>query len=349
MYKTFIRPVLFRFSAESAHWFTFLVLRVVQAFPFGLKILSAFFHNRHKETAREVFGLKFSSPVGVAAGLDKDAEVFDALGALGFSFVEIGTVTPVAQPGNPAPRLFRLVDDHSLINRMGFNNKGVEEAVARLKKRRTDVIIGGNIGKNKVTPNEKAVDDYLKCFDALYPYVDYFAVNVSSPNTPGLRELQQKEPLMRLLSELQARNAKVPARKPILLKIAPDLNDDQLDDIIEIVQETAIDGVIATNTTVGREMIFKTPTRRVERIGQGGLSGALLTERSTEVIRYLHDRSGGAFPIIGVGGIMSPEDAIEKLEAGASLVQLFTGFIYEGPALVGRINKAVAQWMKSQA
>lgn len=292
--------------------------------------------------------MKFPSPVGVAAGLDKDAEAFDALGALGFSFVEIGTVTPLPQPGNPAPRLFRLVDDHSLINRMGFNNRGVEAAVKRLKKRRTDVIIGGNIGKNKVTPNEEAVSDYLKCFDALYPYVDYFAVNVSSPNTPGLRELQQKGPLTEILSALQLHNSACPARKPILLKIAPDLTDDQLDDIIEIVADTHIDGVIATNTTISREMIFATPMPRVERMGGGGLSGSLLTERATEVIRYLHERSGGAFPIIGVGGIMTPEDAIEKLEAGASLVQLYTGFIYEGPPLVGRIDKAVEKWLENK-
>ena len=345
MYKALIRPILFRFSPEKAHTFTFFVLRVAQKIPFGLAILSALFSRKRPALAKEVFGIKFPSPVGIAAGLDKDAQAFDALGALGFSFVEIGTVTPLPQPGNPAPRLFRLVADHSLINRMGFNNSGVEEVVKNLRKRRTDVIIGGNIGKNKVTPNEDAVSDYLKCFDALYPYVDYFAVNVSSPNTPGLRELQQRGPLTEILSALQAHNSSREARKPILLKIAPDLTDEQLDDIIEIVAETHIDGIIATNTTISREMIFATPMRRVERMGAGGLSGSLLTERATEVIRYLHDRSGGAFPIIGVGGIMTPEDAIEKLEAGASLVQLYTGFIYEGPALVGRIDKAVEKWM----
>lgn len=348
MYKAFIRPILFRFSPEKAHAFTFFILRIAQKIPFGLRIMSALFSRKRPALTREVFGMKFPSPVGVAAGLDKDAEAFDALGALGFSFVEIGTVTPLPQPGNPAPRLFRLVDDHSLINRMGFNNCGVEAAVKRLKKRRTDVIIGGNIGKNKVTPNEEAVSDYLKCFDALYPYVDYFAVNVSSPNTPGLRELQQKGPLTEILSALQLHNSACPARKPILLKIAPDLTDDQLDDIIEIVADTHIDGVIATNTTISREMIFATPMPRVERMGGGGLSGSLLTERATEVIRYLHERSGGAFPIIGVGGIMTPEDAIEKLEAGASLVQLYTGFIYEGPALVGRIDKVVEKWLENK-
>ena len=347
MYKTFIRPLLFRFSAERAHGFTFTLLRMAQAFPFGLRLLSLCFRRRPAGLSRKVFGIDFPTPVGIAAGLDKDAEAFDALGALGFSFVEIGTVTPLAQPGNPAPRLFRLVADHSLINRMGFNNRGMEQAAARLKKRRTDVIVGGNIGKNKLTPNEQAVLDYVKCFETLYPHVDYFAVNVSSPNTPGLRDLQQREPLTRILFELQRCNSRRPVRKPILLKIAPDLTDDQLDDIIGIVMETHIDGVIATNTTVSREMIFATPARRVEQIGAGGLSGALLTERSTEVIRYLHERSGGAFPIIGAGGIMTPEDAIEKLEAGASLVQVYTGFIYEGPVFARRIVKALDAWQKA--
>lgn len=342
MYKTFIRPVLFRFSPEKAHAFTFFMLRIAQAIPFGLRLLSAFLAPRPAPgLSRRVFGIDFPTPVGIAAGLDKDAEAFDALGALGFSFVEIGTVTPLPQPGNPAPRLFRLVADHSLINRMGFNNRGAGSAAERLKKRRTRVIIGGNIGKNKITPNDQAVSDYLKCFDALYPYVDYFAVNVSSPNTPGLRELQQRGPLTEILSELQRCNDLRPVRKPILLKIAPDLSDDQLDDIIEIVAQTRIDGVIATNTTIDREMFFHTPSERVKQIGGGGLSGALLTERSTEVIRYLHERSGGAFPIIGVGGIMSPEDAIEKLEAGASLVQVYSGFIYEGPTFARRIVRAL--------
>lgn len=348
MYKTFIRPLLFRFSAERAHGFTFALLRMVQALPFGLRILAWMFRRRPEGLSRTVFGIDFPTPVGIAAGLDKDAEAFDALGALGFSFVEIGTVTPLPQPGNPSPRLFRLVADHSLINRMGFNNQGAARAAKRLKKRRTDVIVGGNIGKNKVTPNDQAVSDYVKSFETLFPYVDYFAVNVSSPNTPGLRELQQRGPLTEILSRLQSCNAAHEKRKPILLKIAPDLTDGQLDDIIEIVKETRIDGVIATNTTVSREMILATPARRVERIGAGGLSGALLTERSTEVIRYLHERSGGAFPIIGVGGIMTPEDAIEKLEAGASLVQVYTGFIYQGPSFARRIVRALDAWQKKR-
>lgn len=346
MYKTFIRPLLFRMNPERAHAFTFSCLKTLQKMPFGLALASLFFRKKDPRLEREVFGIKFPSPVGVAAGLDKDAEVPDALGALGFSFVEIGTVTPEPQPGNPSPRLFRLPEDKALINRMGFNNQGAKAAAGRLAKRRTRVIVGGNIGKNKVTPNAQATSDYLKCYDALYPYVDYFAVNVSSPNTPGLRELQDKEPLEALLTALQKKNASMPAAKPVLLKIAPDLTDDQLDDIIEIVGNTGIAGVIATNTTVSREMILSTRADKVEAMGAGGLSGMPLSERSTEVIRYLHERSGGRFPIIGVGGIMSPDDALEKLDAGASLVQVYTGFIYEGPAFVKSINKAILKASK---
>ena len=346
MYKTFIRPLLFRMNPERAHAFTFSCLKALQKMPFGLALASLFFRKKDPRLEREVFGIKFPSPVGVAAGLDKDAEVPDALGALGFSFVEIGTVTPEPQPGNPSPRLFRLPEDKALINRMGFNNQGAKAAAGRLAIRRTRVIVGGNIGKNKVTPNAQATSDYLKCYDALYPYVDYFAVNVSSPNTPGLRELQDKEPLEALLTALQKKNASMPAAKPVLLKIAPDLTDDQLDDIIEIVGNTGIAGVIATNTTVSREMILSTRADKVEAMGAGGLSGMPLSERSTEVIRYLHERSGGRFPIIGVGGIMSPDDALEKLDAGASLVQVYTGFIYEGPAFVKSINKAILKASK---
>ena len=293
-----------------------------------------------KRLEREVFGLKFSNPVGLAAGLDKDAKLFDELGIIGFGFVEIGTLTPKGQPGNDKPRLFRLKPDSGLINRMGFNNEGVDAAVARLKKRKTKIIIGGNIGKNKVTPNEEATSDYEKCFEALFDYVDYFVVNVSSPNTPNLRELQDKAPLTALLSRLKELNAQKKDPKPILLKIAPDLTDPQLDDIIDIVKATKIDGVVATNTTVSREGL-KTPPAVLHSIGMGGLSGKPLTKRATEVIRYLHTKSGGSFPIIGVGGIHSAEDALEKLDAGATLVQLYTGFIYEGPKLITRINKAL--------
>jgi dihydroorotate dehydrogenase len=264
----------------------------------------------------------------------------DELSTLGFGFIEIGTLTPKAQPGNEKPRLFRLPKDEALINRMGFNNGGAAAAADRLKKRKSRVIVGGNIGKNKLTPNEEAVSDYLACFETLYAYVDYFAVNVSSPNTPGLRALQEKEPLLHLLNSLQQANQRKTKRKPILLKIAPDLTDDQLNDIIDIVRESKIDGVIATNTTISRESL-STAAGEVEAIGMGGLSGKPLTKRSTEVIRYLKTKSNNAFPVIGVGGIHTAEDAIEKLEAGADLVQVYTGFIYEGPAIVKNICSAL--------
>lgn len=286
-------------------------------------------------------GLHFKNPVGLAAGLDKDALVIDELSAFGFGFIEIGTVTPKPQPGNDKPRLFRLKKDQALINRMGFNNSGVKEVAARLRKRKSGIIIGGNIGKNKVTPNEEAVNDYLTCFEELHDTVDYFVVNVSSPNTPGLRELQEKEPLKKLLGTLQKENLRKKKPRPILLKIAPDLTDFQLDDIVEIVKETGIEGIIATNTTIDRSGLH-TSDQELEKIGAGGLSGKPLTIRSTEVIRYLYQRSGGSFPIIGVGGIHSPEDALEKLQAGASLIQIYTGFIYEGPGLIKRINKLLS-------
>lgn len=289
---------------------------------------------------REVFGLKFKNPVGLAAGFDKNAEYIQDMARLGFGFIEIGTVTPKPQPGNDKPRMFRLVSDKALINRMGFNNQGADVAAGRLKrlKERNGLIIGGNIGKNKVTPNEEAVNDYIYCFNSLFDYVDYFVVNVSSPNTPGLRELQEKEPLMKLLQTLQDLNHTKYMQRPILLKIAPDLTNSQLDDIVEIVKETQIAGVIATNTTIERSGLTSDPKLVQEA---GGVSGAPLAKRSTEVIKYLADKSGRAFPIIGVGGIHSAEDALEKLAAGASLIQVYTGFIYEGPALVANICKGL--------
>ena len=287
-----------------------------------------------KRLEREVFGLKFKNPVGLAAGFDKDAKLYKELSNLGFGFIEIGTLTPKGQEGNPKKRLFRLKEDSGIINRMGFNNGGVLEAVERLKKNNGQVLIGGNIGKNKVTPNEEATSDYEICFNALYDYVDYFVVNVSSPNTPGLRELQDREPLTKLLQTLQDLNTTKPKQKPILLKIAPDLTDDQLLDIIGIVNDTKIAGVIATNTTISRDGLLSE-----NKVEVGGLSGKPLTKRSTEVIRFLSEKSNKSFPIIGVGGIHTAEDAIEKLNAGASLVQLYTGFIYEGPQLIKDINK----------
>lgn len=298
------------------------------------------FAKKHPKLERELWGIKFPNPVGLAAGFDKDARWVDELSTLGFGFVEIGTVTPRPQPGNDKPRLFRLPQDEALINRMGFNNQGAEVAAERLRQRKSNIIIGGNIGKNKVTPNEEALSDYEKGFDALYDVVDYFVVNVSSPNTPGLRELQDKEPLMKILNRLMQMNKQKGNPKPLLLKIAPDLTDAQLNDIVEIVSSTGIDGVVATNTTIDRSNL-KTNKAEVEAIGAGGLSGKPLRARATEVIKYLHDKSNGSFPIIAVGGIYTAEDAIEKINAGASLVQVYTGFIYEGPAIAKNICKGI--------
>ena len=340
MYKQLIKPLLFNLQPEKAHHLTFRTIKNTFRLPGLAALAEKMFALDDPSLERELFGLKFKNPVGLAAGLDKDARLVDELAALGFGFVEIGTLTPRPQAGNPQPRLFRLPQDESLINRMGFNNEGVEAAVQRLRKSSHQTIIGGNIGKNKDTPNEQATADYLYCFDVLYPVVDYFVVNVSSPNTPNLRELQDKEPLKKLLSSLQERNATKVKAKPVLLKIAPDLSQAQLDDIISLVAETGIAGIIATNTTISREKL-RTPQEQVARIGAGGLSGSVLRERSTEVIRYLHTQSGGSFPIIGVGGIHSPEAALEKLEAGASLIQLYTGFIYEGPSLVRNIKRSL--------
>lgn len=337
MYRFLIRPILFKYDPESVHHFTFKMIKRITKIPFVTAMIKKMYEVNDLKLEREVFGLRFKNPVGLAAGFDKDAKLFNELSDFGFGFVEIGTLTPKPQSGNPKKRLFRLKDDSAIINRMGFNNGGVEEAVLRLKKNK-GVLIGGNIGKNKATPNEEAVEDYKTCFDALFDYVDYFVVNVSSPNTPNLRALQDKEPLKALLNTLQQKNISKPKPKPILLKIAPDLTDEQLLDIIEIVNETKIAGVIATNTTISREGLSSDQHLTNEA---GGLSGKPLTKRSTEVIRFLAEKSSHSFPIIGVGGIHTAQDALEKLEAGASLIQLYTGFIYEGPALIKSINKAL--------
>lgn len=315
-------------------------MKVFLGNPLGKLAAKTFLECKNPKLHKTVFGIKFENPIGLAAGLDKDAKAFDELSSLGFGFIEIGTLTPKPQDGNEKPRLFRLINDEAIINRMGFNNQGVESAVKRLKNKKSNIIIGGNIGKNKITPNEKAIEDYEYCFNALFNVVDYFVVNVSSPNTPNLRELQDKEPLKKLLNHLQDINTKKPNKKPLLLKIAPDLTNSQLDDIIEIVKETQIDGIVATNTTIAREPLTY-PKQYIDNIGTGGLSGKPLTKRSTEVISYLKKHSNNAFPIIGVGGIHTAEDAIEKLNAGADLIQLYTGFIYEGPALIKKINKAI--------
>lgn len=338
MYKSIIRPIFFSFPPEKAHHLVMRLLKVKMAIPGVRSIFKSLFTIEDKRLEREVFGIKFPNPVGLAAGFDKNADYYKQISALGFGFVEIGTVTPVAQPGNPEPRMFRLPEDEGLINRMGFNNGGVALAIENLKSRPKDLIIGGNIGKNKVTPNDQAINDYIKAFDALFDYVDYFVVNVSSPNTPGLRELQDKGPLTAILKELQTRNQKKSHPKPILLKIAPDLTNSQLDDIVDIITETKTAGVIATNTTISRKGLKTDKSITAE---MGGLSGKPAKARATEVIRYLHTQSKGSFPIIGVGGIQTAEDAIEKLEAGASLVQVYTGFIYEGPAMVKNICKGI--------
>tara|TARA_B100000768_G_C11284899_1_gene381758 strand:- start:14032 stop:15066 length:1035 start_codon:yes stop_codon:yes gene_type:complete len=342
MYKFLLRPLLFKLQAEKAHNVTLGLLKNGFKIPGVKSIFKSLYGVNNPNLERELFGIKFPNPIGLAAGLDKNAEVAAEMHSLGFGFIEVGTVTPKPQDGNPQPRLFRLKEDTGLINRMGFNNKGVESMVERLKKIPKNVIIGGNIGKNKLTPNENAVDDYVICFEALFDYVNYFVVNVSSPNTPGLRDLQDKEPLTALLNELQHLNNLKTTPKPILLKIAPDLTNEQLDDIVEILAVTKISGVIATNTTISRENLI-TSDSTISAIGNGGLSGKPLKNRSTEVIRYLKTTSKNAFPIIGVGGICSAEDALEKIKAGADLIQVYSGFVYEGPAMIKKICQALAK------
>jgi dihydroorotate dehydrogenase len=343
MYKSLIRPLLFAFDPEAVHYFSFSSIKLVNKVPGFSSLSRKLFKKNHPALKRNLFGLQFENPVGMAAGFDKDAKAYKEFTNLGFGFIEIGTLTPKPQDGNPKKRLFRLQKDSAIVNRMGFNNGGVDAAVERLKQNPklghpNHVLIGGNIGKNKGTPNEDAVNDYVICFEKLFDHVDYFAVNVSSPNTPGLRELQDRKPLTHILQTLQDLNNKRVSRKPILLKIAPDLTDDQLLDIIAIVEDTKIDGVIATNTTISREGLQSEESLRKEA---GGLSGAPLTNRATDVIAFLHQKSKGAFPIIGAGGIMTAQDAIDKIKAGASLVQLYTGFVYEGPGLIKEINKEI--------
>ena len=338
MYKL-IKPLLFQIDPETIHYVVTGALRRANRI-WGVKsLLKNLYQLEDKRLAREVLGLKFKNPLGLAAGFDKNASMIEELAEFGFGFIEIGTVTPLPQPGNEKPRMFRLPQDDALINRLGFNNQGVDVVAARLKQvQRKGLIIGGNIGKNKLTSNEDAVNDYITSFDRLFDVVDYFVVNVSSPNTPGLRELQEKEPLKHILNTLQQRNNKNQITRPILLKIAPDLTNSQLDDIIEIVMETKIAGVIATNTTISRDDLLSSENLKKE---SGGLSGKPLTMRSTEVIRYLSEHSNKSFVIVGVGGIHSPEDALEKIQAGASLIQIYTGFIYEGPGLIKRILKGL--------
>lgn len=336
MYKSLIRPVLFKFDPEEVHHFTFAMLK-----NFGF-LTKLFFPKpiEDKRLEREVFGLKFKNPVGLAAGFDKNAVLFNELGDLGFGFVEIGTVTPKAQAGNPKKRLFRLIEDGGIINRMGFNNDGLEAAIEKLKGNKGKIIIGGNIGKNTDTAPENYTRDYLECFEGLHSYVDYFVLNVSCPNVGSHAKLEDVEYLRELITEVQKINNTKSVKKPVLLKIAPDLNNNQLDEIIELIKETKIDGIVVSNTSVNREGL-KTSPEVLAQIGNGGLSGKPIRERSTKMIKYLSDKSNRSFPIIGVGGIHSAKDALEKLDAGATLLQLYTGFIYEGPELINDINKAL--------
>lgn len=336
MYKSLLRPIFFKFDPEKIHHFTFFMLK-----NFG-GLTKMFFPKplQNKRLEREVFGLKFKNPVGLAAGFDKNATLYKELSDLGFGFIEIGTVTPKAQTGNPKKRLFRLLEDQGIINRMGFNNNGLQAAIQQLKKNNHQILIGGNIGKNTATAPENYTADYLECFEGLHPYVDYFVLNVSCPNVGSHAKLEDVDYLRELITAVQQINKNKPLQRPILLKIAPDLNDHQLDEIVELVAETKIDGVIASNTSVNRKGL-KTSQEELAAIGNGGLSGQPIKDKSTRVIRYLSEKSKNAFPIIGVGGIHSADDAIEKLHAGASLVQIFTGFIYEGPDLIRQINEKI--------
>ncbi|MCG8734201.1 quinone-dependent dihydroorotate dehydrogenase [Tenacibaculum finnmarkense] len=340
MYKQLIRPILFLFDPEKIHYFTFSVVKTVSKIPFVSSIFRSMYQVNDKKLERNLFGLTFKNPVGLAAGFDKNAVLYNELANFGFGFVEIGTVTPKGQAGNPKKRLFRLKDDQGIINRMGFNNEGLEVAIEQLKKNKGKIIIGGNIGKNTDTTPENYTQDYVTCFKGLHPYVDYFVLNVSCPNVGSHAKLDDVSYLKELITEVQALNNKEVKQKPILLKIAPDLNNQQLDEIIELVAQTKIDGVIASNTSVNRGNL-KASKERLSEIGNGGVSGQPVKDRSTKVIKYLADNSNKAFPIIGVGGIHSEKDALEKIDAGADLVQIYTGFIYQGPSLVKRINKAI--------
>ena len=335
MYKLLLKPLFFLFDPELVHHTVFKLIKLSNKIPGISNLIRSIFVIKDKRLERHLFGLTFPNPVGLAAGFDKDAKLYHELSNFGFGFIEIGTLTPKPQDGNPKKRMFRLTEDKGLINRLGFNNEGVESAINRLKKNK-GVLIGGNIGKNKTTTNQNAIKDYVYCFNMLFDYVDYFVVNVSSPNTPNLRELQDRSNLQRLLSTLSNLNQTKDQPKPILLKIAPDLSEKQLLDIVEIVTNLNIDGVIATNTTLSRVNL-----KSSKKNESGGLSGLPLKDKSTDVIKFLHKNSKNAFPIIGVGGVHEPDDAIEKLDAGASLVQMYTGFIYEGPGIVKRINKAL--------
>ena len=340
MYKLFIRPFLFLFDPEKIHYVTFSLIRFLCKVPLMAFVFRWIYKIEDKRLERTLFGITFKNPVGLAAGFDKNAVLFNELANFGFGFIEIGTVTPKGQEGNPKKRLFRLKDDQGIINRMGFNNDGLEIAIQQLKKNKGKLIIGGNIGKNTQTTSALYTRDYELCFKGLHPYVDYFVLNVSCHNVGSHAKLNDKSYLIELILAIQKLNKQEIIQKPILLKIAPDLNNNQLDEIIELVAETKIDGVIASNTSTTRNNL-KASDRLLKEIGNGGLSGQPIKELSTRVIKYLAQNSNKAFPIIGVGGIHSAQDALDKIEAGADLVQIYTGFIYEGPGLIKQINKAL--------
>jgi len=344
VYRKIIRPILFLFPPEFIHHAVATILRIGGAIPFVKSLMKRVFLITDPRLEREVFGMKFPNPVGVAAGFDKEAKLYNGLAGLGFGFVEIGTVTPLGQVGNPKPRLFRMPTDQALVNRMGMNNSGVTNIARNLKRKKPIIVVGANIGKNTITSNENAVIDYCRCYEELYPFVDYFALNVSCPNVANLCKLQNKEELEALVNAVCALNNSKPIPKPILLKIAPDLNQVQLDEVVELALNKPISGIIATNTTTTRESL-KTPEEKIARIGMGGLSGLPLKQKSTEVIRYINQKSEGKIPIIGVGGILTPQDAIDKLEAGASLVQVYTGFVYHGASLARDINRELLKRM----
>lgn len=336
-----LRNILFWFDAEDVHYFAMNILSLLCSVPFIKSILKKKFTPSNSNLSKEVFGIKFSNPVGLAAGFDKNGKYLEELETLGFGFVEIGTVTPLPQSGNPKPRLFRLPKDKALINRMGFNNQGAKAAAERVRNYKSQhksskLIIGGNIGKNKITANENAWKDYEICFNELHDVVDYFVVNVSSPNTPGLRDLQQKDTLKKILTNLQQINDAKNIQKPLLLKISPDLNQHDLDDIIDLALEIKLDGLVAANTTITRKDLI-TSQKEIEQIGPGGLSGKPLQEESSRITDYIHKRSNGAVPIVSSGGIFTAEDANEKFKKGAELIQVWTGFIYEGPGIVKKI------------
>ena len=338
MYKHFLRPILFLFSPETIHYLIVFGLKAGRWIPGFHAILRAVFTVRHPALERDIFGLKFTNPVGLAAGFDKNAEIYNEIAGFGFGAVETGTVTPKGQPGNPKPRLFRLPKDRALVNRMGFNNRGADAMLNRLRKKKRRAVIGVNLGKNTATPNEQAPAEYLSSFRKLYDYADYFVVNVSCPNVKNLCGLQDKDHLREIISGLTEFRHGQAVYRPILMKISPDLTESQIDDTIDVLRSSGIDGIVATNTTTGREGLHTNP-KEVGSVGNGGLSGGPLTNRAVEVVRYVHRKTEGRFPIIGVGGIMTVDDAVAMLDAGASLIQLYTGFIYNGPAFAKQICK----------